>query len=492
MSPSTETAEALSAGDLTALIAFGGYVLLILLIGVLSARFSSRGLSEFFLGGRAMNRFVVALSAVVSGRSSWLLIGVTGMAYVRGLSAVWAITGYTVVEFLMFLYAAPRLRKVTGESGDLTLPDFFVSRFGDRGHLLRLLTVAVIIVFMTAYISAQFVGGGKSFAGSFGVDIQTGVLITALVVLLYTMLGGFLAVSVTDVVQAVFMILSLVVLPIMAVAGLGGVDTVISTLQGLELPALDPFAISAGAMLGFLGIGFGSPGSPHILVRYMSIDDPAQLRFSAYVGTFWNIVMGVAAVLIGVVGRAAVPEMAALPEGDAEQILPVLAQRYLHPVLFGIVIASIMAAIMSTADSMLLVCASSLVRDLYQNIWRGGENIDARRLVRLSRSFIAVVVLAALLIGLWAEDLVFWLVLFAWSGLGAAFGPPLLLSLFWKGTTRPGVMAGMVTGVIVTIVWKQTTVLKSYLYELIPAFVLSALLVVIISLLTKPRNDHIH
>ena len=470
-------------------VAFVGYLLIVMAIGVLATRFSSRGLGEFFLAGRRLNSFVVALSAVSSGRSAWLIIGVTGMAYARGLSAIWAILGYTLVEFWMFLSLAPRLRQWTAQMDDITIPDFLASRFRDRSHLLRWVAVTIIVLFMVTYIAAQFVGGGKAFSSTFDMSMTTGVLLTAAIVLFYTLLGGFLAVSLTDVLQAVFMLIGLVVLPVKAILDLGGWQGLVERLQGNFSWMLDPWAIGVGALIGFLGIGLGSPGSPHILVRYMSIDDPRNLRISALWGTFWNVVMGFGAVLAGVAGRAYFPQVAMLPNRDVENLFPTLAQEHLHPLLFGLTISAVLAAIMSTADSMLLVAASGVVRDIYQKILRHGTEIAQERLVHYSRWTIFIIVVLAVLLGFYARELVFWFVLFAWSGLGAAFGPVVILGLFWPKTNRWGAFAGMITGTIVTIVWNQTPFLKTRMYELVPAFILATAATVLVSLWTHTSEE---
>jgi Na+/proline symporter len=238
-----------------------------------------------------------------------------------------------------------------------------------------------------------------------------------------------------------------------------------------------------------VGIGLGSPGNPHIIVRYMSIADPRQLVFAGVVGTFWNIVMGAGAVLVGLVGRVFVPDESMLPAADTENLYPVLAQQHLHPVLFGVVVASIFAALMSTADSQLLVAASALVRDFYQKVVKAGQEVSDRTLVLYSRIVVAVLVLVALVLGAVAEQLVFWLVLFAWAGLGAALGPTTLLALYWKRTTRAGIFAGLLSGTLTTFIWYLTPSLKARLYELIPAFLVSLLATVVVSLRTRPPAD---
>lgn len=469
-----------------ALASFIAYLLVVVGIGVYATRFSSAGVSQFFIGGRSMNRFVVALSAVVSGRSAWLLLGVTGMAYTRGVSAVWAVVGYIVVELFLFLFYARRLRRFSEAHDCVTVPDFFCDRFEDRSGRLRVLLVAIILIFMVPYVAAQFVAGGKAFSASFGLDPTTGVLLTAGIILLYTILGGFLAVSLTDTLQACFMIVALVAVPAVAFGARGGFTVVVEQLAALDPTLLDPMALTAGALLGFLGIGLGSPGNPHILARYMSIDDAEQLRWAAVVGTIWNVIMAWGALFIGLVGRAWYPAVEMLPGSDPENLYPLLAGEILHPVLFGLVIASIFAAIMSTADSQLLVAASAVVRDVYEKVLRKGREVPQRRLVLLSRSVVLLLVVLSLILGFLAQDLVFWLVLFAWAGLGAALGPTSILALFWRRTTLPGVVAGLITGTVVTLVWKQTPALSSLLYELIPAFAASTFATVVVSWMTRP------
>ncbi len=480
---------ALKTGQ-TAVWAFAGYLLLIILVGIYAARFSSRDISNYFIGGRKMGMLVVALSAVVSGRSAWLLLGVTGMSYVIGFSALWAVLGYTLVEFFLFFHYAPRIRRFSETHDCITVPDFFAERFSDRDGRLRMVVVAVIIAFMIAYVSAQFVAGGKAFQSSFNFSETQGILLTTLIVLFYTMVGGFLAVSLTDTIQGLFMMVALVVLPVMAIAHLGGPMAFYSQASALSAGQFfNPFALGAGALAGFLGIGLGSPGNPHIIARYMSIKDPAKLKTVAMVGTAANVVMGLGAIVTGMLGRLYFPDAGLLPGGDPENVYPMLASQHLHPVMFGVVIASIFAAIMSTADSQLLVAASALVRDIYEKLIHRHRVVPQKRLVLLSRLMVVVMVLLALFLGLIAEKLVFWLVLFAWAGLGAAFGPTSILALYWKGTTRAGVISGMVSGALTVIAWNRIPVLEAMMYELIPGFVVAFAITVAVSRFTKTPGN---
>ncbi|PWN05843.1 sodium/proline symporter [Rhodohalobacter mucosus] len=482
--------ESLSVSlDLYAAGAFAGYLALIIGIGIYASRFSSRGISEYFIGGRKMNRVVVALSAVVSGRSAWLLLGVTGMAYAQGPSAIWAAVGYIIVELFLFLYYARRLRNFTERYDCITIPDFFAERFGDDNGRLRSTLVLIFLIFMIGYVSAQFVAGGKAFSSGFGFEMHTGILLTAGIVLVYTLVGGFLAVSLSDMIQAVFMIFSLVLLPVIAIIDFGGLPALLQQISAQDVMFVDPFSLSAGAAIGFLGIGLGSPGNPHILARYMSIDDSKQLKAAALIGTGWNVIMAWGAVFIGLAGRAYFPDVSMLPAGDTENLFPVLAQQHLHPVLFGIVLASIFAAIMSTADSQLLVAASSVVRDIYEKILKKGEHVSQNKLVFLSRMVVLFIVIISLLFGFLAEDLVFWLVLFAWAGLGAAIGPTSILALYWRKTTRAGIFAGLFSGTAVTIVWYYIPLLSELMYELIPGFFASLLATWLVSLYTQAPDD---
>lgn len=479
--------------DTYLIAAFLGYLLLITFIGIYSVRFSSKGISNYFIGGRQLSSIVVALSAVVSGRSAWLLLGVTGMAYTMGLAALWACVGYIVAEFFLFYFYAPRIRRFSENCDCITVPDFFAERFNDKNGSLRVVVVTIIILFMIAYVSAQFVAGGKTFSSAFAINETGGLFLTAIIILFYTIIGGFLAVSLTDTIQGFVMLVALLVLPIIAINNIGGFHvfwaqaSMISTDHGTFTSLL---ALSAGALVGFLGIGLGSAGNPHIIARYMSIKDTKYLKRVAFIGTTCNILMAVGAVCIGLIGRLYFPEISMLPEADSENVYPALAAYKLHPIFLGVIISSIFAAIMSTADSQLLVAASAVVRDVYEKIIKRGQTINQKRLVLYSRIVVLIIVIAALLMGFFAQQLVFWLVLFAWAGLGAAFGPTSLLAVFWKGTSKAGVIAGILTGAIVVIIWKSIPLLQNMMYELIPGFILAFLVTVVVSLLTKkPVNN---
>jgi len=453
-----------------------------ILIGFLTLR-RTRSQSDFLIGGRAMDKVVVALSAVSSGRSSWLVLGVSGMAYTMGTGAVWAVVGYITAELFQFIYIGRPLRRESERHDSLTLLDYFESRFQDRRHLVRVVGVAIIGIFLTAYVAAQFNAGAKALSTALNIHLLLALAISGALILVYMVLGGYIAVAYNDVVRAVIMIVGLVVFPIFGLIQVGGVGALLSTLSRLNPAYIDPLSIGLGALIGFVGIGLGSPGQPHIVVRYMSVDDPARLRSAAVIGTFWNVVLGWGAVFIGLLGRAAVQAVEALPNQDPEMVFLVLASDYFGPVLYGLLVGGIFAAILSTVDSQLLVVASTFVRDLYQKVLRRDREVDDAYMLKLNRIVVIAAGLVAMVVAYVAQDLVFWLVLFAWGGLGAAFGPALILSLYWRRTTRAGVVAGMVTGAIVTVIWKQFLKDPTGIYELVVSFPAALLAIVLVSLL---------
>ncbi|MBT3224195.1 MAG: sodium/proline symporter, partial [Proteobacteria bacterium] len=414
----------------------------------------TRDQADYFVGGRAMGLFTVALSAVSSGRSSWLVLGLSGVAWKMGTGAIWAIVGYITVEAIQFVTIGRRLRRETQKQGAITLLDYFEARFDDSSHVIRLVGAAIIGIFITAYVAAQFNAGAKTLSIALEIPLWAALVAAGALILVYMVLGGFVAVAYNDVIRALIMLVGLVLLPVVALVELGGWETVNSLLAEVAPQHLDPVALGLGGMIGFIGIGLGCPGQPHIVVRYMSIDDEGHLWYSAVIGTFWNVVLGLGAIAIGLIGRAIVPELGDLPDKDEEMIYLVLSAKYFGPVLYGLLVGGVFAAILSTADSQLLVVASTVVRDVWEQVIHQGQPLDESRKLALSRIVVVLSGLVAMVLAFVAKDLVFWLVLFAWGGLGAALGPSLILSLYWRGTSRAGVVAGMVTGTVIAIVWK--------------------------------------
>jgi len=453
-------------------------LLLPVLVGFLTLR-RTRTQSDFFIGGRAMGKIVVALSAVSSGRSSWLVLGVSGMAYTMGTGAVWAVVGYVTAEMFQFVYLGRKLRTETEAFGSITLLDYFESKFGDDRHLIRITGALIIAIFLTSYVAAQLVGGAKALSAALDIPVVVSLVCSAGLILVYMVLGGYIAVAYNDAVRGVILIVGLVVLPAYGLARIGGLGVLLESLRQLNPALVDPMSLGLGAIIGFLGIGLGSPGQPHIVVRYMSIRDPEELRASAVIGTLWNVALGWGAVFVGLLGRTVVSRTEDLPGGDPELIYLVLSSQLFGPVFYGLLVGGIFAAILSTADSQLLVVASTFVRDVYEKILKRRAS-SAEAELRLSRLVVVLSGVLALVMAYLAQDLIFWLVLFAWGGLGASFGTSLIFSLYWKRTTRDGVLAGMITGTVVTILWRVFLRAPTGIYELIPAFVCSSLAIALL------------
>lgn len=494
----------MSGGQNTAatLIAFLVYLGVVGVVVVWSLVRRTKTLNDFFLGGRRMNEWVVALSAVASGRSSWLVLGLSGFAFKVGVAAVWAAVGYIVVEMLQFLFIGKRLRRYTDNRNIITLPTFFSERLNDRRKVLIWVASCVIIFLFFMYVSAQMVGGGKAIAGAFGLSLEWGVLITAIIVGVYTVLGGFVAVSLTDVVQACFMIVALVVLPVVAVFKAGGVSALFEHLSspehlelfakyGLKCHPLNAMCLGLGVTVGLVGIGLGSPGNPHILVRYMSIRRTRFLRKCVLVGTVWNVLMAWGAVFAGLAGRYFVSPSDIISSGgklDTELAFSNLASQHLGAVLLGFVTAAVIAAVMSTVDSQLLVISSCITEDIGRRAL--GMHRKDKQLVFVARVVVAILVVGALLTGLLAKgSSIFRFVLVAWSGLGAAFGPIIILALYSRFLTWQGALSSMIVGPVVTLLWKGTGLSGKIIYELVPAFGISLLAALVVSAFTKPPED---
>jgi sodium/proline symporter len=350
----------------------------------------------------------------------------------------------------------------------------------------------IIAIFLTAYVAAQFNAGAKALSTALNLPMIISLTISAVLILVYMIMGGYIAVAYNDVVRAVLMLLGLVFFPLYGLIKIGGLNVLLDTLANLNPAFVDPFSLGFGVIIGYLGIGLGSPGQPHIVVRYMSIDDPDKLRFSAVIGTAWNVIMAWGAVFIGLLGRYVVPVLGDLPyklpdKNPQEIIYLVLSAEFFGPILYGLLIGGIFAAILSTADSQLLVVASTAVRDIYEKILKKDSAISEARKMKLSRIVVFISGIFALVIAYVAEEAIFWLVLFAWGGLGASFGTALIFSLYWKKTTSDGIVAGMLTGTVVTIIWYTFLKKATGLYELIPAFICSALVIVIVSLHPQKR-----
>ncbi|HKK13560.1 MAG TPA: sodium/proline symporter PutP [Gammaproteobacteria bacterium] len=475
------------------LLTFALYLAGMLAIGV-AAYWRTADLGDYLLGGRQLGRWVTALSAEASDMSGWLLLGLPGFAYTSGFEAGWIALGLLTGTYLNWRLVALRLRHYTQQAGNaLTLPDFFEQRFGDRSRVLRVVSAAFILLFFTFYTSSGLVAGGKLFNTVFGLPYLQAVTAGALVVVGYTFLGGFLAVSWTDLVQGLLMLFALLVVPAVAIELEGGVHATLAGVQQINPALLDPWTQASGQPLGVIGLlsllgwGLGYFGQPHILARFMAIRRPEVMGQARAIAVTWVTLTLIGAVLVGVAGNVFLPT--ALHGADTETVFMALVRMIFHPVLAGVLLAAILAAIMSTADSQLLVASSALAEDFYKALLR--RNAGDRELVWVGRAAVLVIAVAAFLLAMNPDSRVLSLVAYAWAGFGAAFGPTVLLALFWRRMTRNGALAGIVVGGLTVIVWKQLQGGLFDLYEIIPGFVFSTLGIVIASLLDRPPEQEI-
>ncbi|KIL50687.1 proline:sodium symporter [Jeotgalibacillus alimentarius] len=464
------------------------YFIGMLAIGYYAYRKSTGNLSEYMLGGRTLGPGVTALSAGASDMSGWMLLGLPGSIYVSGLSGMWIAVGLSIGAYLNYLFVAPRLRTYTEVANDsITIPDFFENRFVDDTKILRFVSAIVIIIFFTVYTSSGMVSGGVLFESAFGMDYTVGLFVTAGVVLAYTLFGGFLAVSITDFVQGVIMFVALILVPIVAFMELGGVGPTFDTLNGID-PQLTSF-FEGTTFLGFIGLmawGLGYFGQPHIIVRFMAIRDVKSLKSARRIGMTWMIVAIIGALFTGLTGVAYI-ESTGGELANPETIFVFFSQVLFHPLISGFLLAAILAAIMSTVSSQLLVTSSALTEDFYNTFLK--RSASDKELVLVGRISVLLVALIAIILSLDSDSTILDIVSNAWAGFGSAFGPAILLSLYWKRMTRWGALAGMLTGAITVILWVYVLGLSGWLYEMIPGFILSTIAIVVVSLISSNSRE---
>lgn len=472
------------------LITIGLYFVLMLGIGVYAWRKSTSDVSGYMLGGRQLGPGVTALSAGASDMSGWLMMGLPGAMFLTGLSAAWIGVGLLIGAYVNYLIVAPRLRVYTEVANDaITIPDYLGERFADRGHLLRIISAVVIVVFFALYTASGMVAGGKLFDSAFGVDYAWGLWITAGVVLAYTMFGGFLAVSLTDFVQGCIMFLALVLVPIVAMMNVGGPAETAELVRSVDPARFDLLAgTTAVGIVSALAWGLGYFGQPHIIVRFMAIRSVRDIPAARRIGMSWMAVSLVGALATGLTGLAWATAND-VTVSDPETIFILLSDLLFDPLITGFLLAAILAAIMSTISSQLLVASSSLTEDFYRMFLR--RSAPQKELVLVGRLAVLAVALAAIGLAYSPDNNVLGLVANAWAGFGAAFGPLIILSLTWKRMTRNGALAGMITGAAVVLFWIFAPVLPSgaalttVLYEMVPGFILSFLAIVAVSLMGK-------
>ncbi len=470
-------------------ITFAIYLAAVLLIG-LAAYFATRSFDDYILGGRSLGSFVTAMSAGASDMSGWLLMGLPGAIYVSGLNESWIAIGLTVGAYFNWRLVSGRLRIHTERCNNaLTLPDYFFHRFGAHGHLMKVVSATIILLFFTIYCASGVVAGARLFQSLFpDLSYTQAMWLGAGATIAYTFIGGFLAVSWTDTIQATLMIFALVLTPIMVYLALGGADEMSAAIQSVaQTTGKEYGSLLAGtSLLGIISAaawGLGYFGQPHILARFMAADSVKSLVNARRIGMTWMIVCLVAACAVGYFGLAYFagrPEAAAAMEGNPERVFIALSTLLFNPWLAGIILSAILAAVMSTLSCQLLVCSSAITEDFYKGFLR--KNAPQQELVWIGRIMVLVVAIIAILIAADPNSRVLGLVAYAWAGFGAAFGPVVILSVFWKRMTSKGALAGMIAGAVVVVAWKAT---GSSLYEIVPGFIASFIAIVAVSLMSK-------
>lgn len=463
------------------LITFVVYIAAMVFIG-LFAYLRTKNLSDYILGGRSLGSFVTALSAGASDMSGWLLMGLPGAVYMSGLSESWIAIGLIVGAYLNWLFVAGRLRVQTEHNGNaLTLPDYFTNRFEDSSRILRIFSALVILVFFTIYCASGVVAGARLFESTFGMSYETALWAGAAATIAYTFIGGFLAVSWTDTVQASLMIFALILAPVMVMVATGGMD---STFAAIELQDATNFDMLKGAtfvgVISLMAWGLGYFGQPHILARFMAADSVKSIPNARRISMTWMILCLGGAVAVGFFGIAyfsAHPDMAGAVTENPERVFIELAKILFNPWIAGVLLSAILAAVMSTLSCQLLVCSSALTEDFYKAFLR--KNASQLELVWVGRAMVLLVALIAIALASNPDNRVLGLVSYAWAGFGAAFGPVVILSLLWKGMTRNGALAGMVVGAVTVVVWKNW--IGMGLYEIIPGFILATLAILVFS-----------
>ncbi|RFU62904.1 sodium/proline symporter PutP [Peribacillus glennii] len=465
------------------------YMVGMLAIGYAAYRRTSN-LSDYMLGGRNLGPAVTALSAGASDMSGWLLMGLPGAMYLSGLSSGWIVIGLCAGAYLNWLYVAPRLRTYTEVANNsITIPDYFENRFKDHSRILRITSALVILIFFTFYTSSGMVSGGQLFETAFNMDYTTGIWLTASVVILYTLFGGFLAVSWTDFVQGTIMFIALILVPVVTVMNIGSMDTTLNEIQSIDPKLLQAFeGTTAIGIISLLAWGLGYFGQPHIIVRFMAITSVKEMKSARRIGMGWMLFSIVGAMITGLFGIAYFNRNGTpLAEGAHETVFIVLAQELFPSMITGFLLAAILAAIMSTIAAQLLVTSSALTEDFYKSFIR--RSASDKELVLVGRLAVLGVALIALVLALNPNETILNLVGYAWAGFGAAFGPVVLLSLYWKRMNKMGAFAGMIAGAAMVIIWEQIDRYKE-VYEIIPGFIACTIAIITVSLLTsKPSKE---
>lgn len=502
------------------------YMLIVIGIGVYFYKRSQKSSENYFLGGRSLGPWVAAMSAEASDMSGWLLMGLPGVAYWCGLAdAFWTALGLAIGTYVNWLIVARKLRNYSQVAGNsITIPDYLSNRFKENKKIIMGISSMFILVFFTVYAASCFVTCGKLFSTLFGWDYHLMLVIGAVFVVGYTLLGGFLAESVSDFMQACVMITALIVMIIVGVINAGGFANVINNAKEIEgyfslglianpttdasgqqivqngsavFGAATPYGVLNA--LSMLAWGLGYFGMPQVLLRFMAIKKSSEIRRSRVIATSWCVISLIAAVFIGIIGRSLLPTDGALnSKNEAESILIVLSTKYLPLIIAGLIMAGILAATISSSDSYLLIASSAISVNLYKGIIKKGKEVSEKKVMWVSRIVLLTIALVGVVIAWDENSIIFEIVSFAWSGFGATFGPIMIFSLFWKRTTRVGAIAGMLTGGATVFIWKlvlnrllSSAIPVFGIYELLPAFLLSCIAILVVSLLTKEPSKEI-
>jgi len=470
------------------IISFTAYIAMMVGIGIYFY-FKTDNLSDYVLGGRDLGPGVTALSAGASDMSGWLLLGLPGAIYMNGISESWIAVGLLIGAYLNWHYVARPLRVYTHHLGDsITIPDYFSNRFEDNKNVLRVVTV--ILLFYTVYTSSGLVGGAKLFEATFGLDYTTALLVGSFIIVSYTFLGGYNAVSWTDFIQGTLMMLALVITPIVVVYELGGVSEAMALIEKADMSKLDMLkGTTVIGVISLLAWGLGYFGQPHILVRFMSLKNEKEMPIAKNIAMSWMGLSIIGSLAVGFFGFAYIYANGVALD-DPEKIFIVLTQLIFNPWIAGFLLAAILAAIMSTIDSQLLVSSSVLTQDIYHKVLR--KNASNKELVWVGRGTVIIIALIALALSTDKDSSVLALVAYAWAGFGAAFGPLVILSLYNNSITKRGALAGMITGAVTVVVWKQLSGGLFDLYEILPGFIFAWIAIILFSKTGKQSTHETH
>lgn len=470
-------------------VTFGIYLVAVLLIGM-AAYYSTRSFDDYILGGRSLGSFVTAMSAGASDMSGWLLMGLPGAVYASGLSEGWIAIGLTVGAYLNWRLVAGRLRIHTEYNNNaLTLPDYFFHRFGARSSAIKVISAAIILFFFTIYCASGIVAGARLFQSLFDITYTQAMWLGAGATIAYTFIGGFLAVSWTDTIQATLMIFALILTPIMVYLALGGADEMSMAIQSVSTGTGKKYGslLAGTTLMGIISTaawGLGYFGQPHILARFMAAESVKSLVSARRIGMTWMVLCLLGACMVGYFGIAyfgSNPDQVAEMGGNNERIFIALTTILFNPWIAGVILSAILAAVMSTLSCQLLVCSSAITEDFYKGFLR--PDAAQGELVWIGRLMVLAVAVIAIIIAADPDSKVLGLVSYAWAGFGAAFGPVVILSVFWKRMTAAGALAGMIVGAIVVVAWKPLT--GSGLYEIVPGFIACLIAIVVVSLMGK-------